>query len=145
MLPDLSAAAEDTAVIGLLGGVGALFLAMGGTTVYRVMALRSRGVRVPGRITGARISTSSEGGTSSAATFEFTTVEGRHVHTTQPVSSSSNRLRAGHAVTVAYDPGDPERAEVVEAVTQLAGGLAFAAAGAALLIGGAVALARLLG
>ncbi|MBV2366093.1 DUF3592 domain-containing protein [Streptomonospora nanhaiensis] len=120
-LPPLS----DLAGYGVLLASGALFAGVGGAMALRILRLRRGGVRVPGVVVGRAVSRDPGEAPSYAAVVEFTTREGRRLRVRQQVYSSSNRLRAGRRVTVAYDPRNPERADVVEAWSQLTGAVVF--------------------
>ncbi|PSK93738.1 uncharacterized protein DUF3592 [Murinocardiopsis flavida] len=135
MLAEISAFFQDTMFIWIPLILGSVFLTLGITTLRRVMALRSRGIRVPGRVTG---SSGMSGNNTRATTFEFTTADGRYVHTEQSVSTSPNLMRRGRQVTVAYDPDDPERAEIIESVSQIAGAVVFTVGGCVALLAAAV-------
>ncbi|MFC3995462.1 DUF3592 domain-containing protein [Nocardiopsis sediminis] len=121
-----------------------LALLLGGTFVYigvrelrTVTWLRRNGIRVPGTVTGRR--SGGNTGSTTAAVFEFDTADGRHVRTSQRVSTNFGMLRAGQAVTVAYDPDKPERAEIIEAKTTTAGAVVALLVGSIFSLAGIVA------
>ncbi|WP_158562755.1 DUF3592 domain-containing protein [Marinitenerispora sediminis] len=97
--------------------IGGALVCVGGRELRTIAWLRRHGIRVPGTVTGR----SGGGNGTSAMVFEFVTREGRHVRTRQRVSTNFGLLREGRRVTVAYDPEDPRRAEIVEARATTAG------------------------
>ncbi|MDA0563690.1 DUF3592 domain-containing protein [Streptomonospora sp. S1-112] len=126
----------------LLLGSGTAFTWVGGAMLRRILWLRSKGVRVPGAVVERAVDQDPGEAPTYAAVFHFTTREGRMMRVRQSVSSSSNRLRVGQRVTVAYDPRDPARADIVEAGSQLTGAVLFTVAGVASVVGGAVLVVR---
>ncbi|MFC4560842.1 DUF3592 domain-containing protein [Nocardiopsis mangrovi] len=104
----------------LLGGI---LVFVGVRELRTITWLRRHGVRVPGTVTGRRSGGGRNG--TSAAVFEFDTRDGRHIRTKQRISTNFGALRGGQAVTVAYDPDHPERAEIVEAKATLVGAVMF--------------------
>jgi hypothetical protein len=107
--------------------LGAVFAFVGGRELRTLAWLRRHGVRVPGVVTGRR----SGGGRSGTtmAVFAFTTLDGAEITTTQRMSVSFGGMRTGRRVTVAYDPENPRRAEILEASSQRIGAGVFLIAG----------------
>lgn len=94
-----------------LGAAGVLFLVVGLGFAARRVAFARRAVRVTGRITKVRTTTSSSPGEPdrSAGKFYFRTHEGRDV--SRPVNFGIGRpFGKGAEVPVVYDPADPTRA-----------------------------------
>lgn len=130
--------------------VGALFMVLfplffaclGAWLLYDVLRVRRTGVRVPGVVGGRRTLVHLRAGeqslgatSSSAARFSFRTLDGRDVEAVQRIRVTTNLMRTGRRVTVAYDPDRPERAEIIEAWSQVLGALLFLGVGTALLLG----------
>jgi len=116
----------------LVGGYGAWLL-------YDVLRIRGTGVRVPGVVGGHQVRIrvdvgDAQVGATSSAVFSFRTKDGRDVRTRQRIRVSTNLMRTGRRVTVAYDPADPERAEILEARSQVLGAALFTAVGGVLFV-----------
>ena len=96
-----------------LGVVGGLVLVVGLGLAARRFAFARRAVRVTGRITKVRTTTSASPGEPDRSTgrFYFRTLEGRDV--SRPVSFGIGRpFGKGDEVPVVYDPADPTRAYI---------------------------------
>lgn len=76
--------------------------------------------------------------------LRFQTAEGRGIETQLKFRTSHTRMRRGQRVTVAYDPADPHKAEVVESSGQIWASLLFAVLGAVFFPVGVYALYALL-
>lgn len=116
-------------------GVG-LLLALAGALVLRSNHRFTRGAaRAPGQITGVRWSAVGPQGDTTPTGFpelRFTLPDGRVVETVARAGTTTQTLQAGKAVTVLYDPADPQQAQI--------GAGAASMAGVALLVIGAIAV-----
>lgn len=135
---DESVSVDPHWIAALVGGGAACGFALRG--IYRSKAFASRAARASGIIVGAepvrRIS-SSRRRPVYAPVVRFADSSGREVEFTSDVAGSGIESRVGAAVTVVYDPDNPENARLDGAVSLYAGpaallviGLGFALLGA---------------
>lgn len=118
------------------------FAGLGAWLLYDVLRVRRDGVRVPGVVGGHRIHLRVRAGESgvgasatTAARFSFRTREGKDIEAVQRIRVTTNLMRTGRRVTVAYDPDNPARAEIIEARSQILGAALFLVVGLFLLAG----------
>ncbi|GAB3479979.1 DUF3592 domain-containing protein [Nocardiopsis coralliicola] len=113
-----------------LVGFPVLFAALGAALLYDVLRVRRTGIRVPGVVGGRNVRPGNGATTLASARFTFRTTEGQRVTARQRIYVSTNLMREGQRVTVAYDPRRPHRAEIIEARSQILGAALFIAVGA---------------
>lgn len=99
----------------VFAGIGAL-LFVAGLLIARAHRRFMRGAaRAPGQITGVRWSAVGPQGDTTMTGFpelRFTLPDGRVVETVSRAGTTLQTLQAGKAVTVHYDPADPQQAQV---------------------------------
>ncbi|MFE3459796.1 DUF3592 domain-containing protein [Nocardiopsis aegyptia] len=130
-------------ILGELAGYALLFLMLwllpllvawlGVKHLWRIARLRRTGTRVTGRVDAdfapRRLL---RGGGPTRAPFAFHTPDGVRVAARQRLTLGHNGLRGGQWVEIAYDPADPEDADIVTARSQICAATALVVAGAVL-------------
>ena len=115
---------------------GCLFMSIGGAVYYFTIYAVSDWVEVPGVVTtfSSNTSTDSDGFTTTyyCPWVEFTTASGATREVLVNDCSSPRAYEAGEAVTVIYNPADPEQVELKGGVREIVGniiGIGFAVVG----------------
>ncbi len=114
--------------------IGVLITILGVIWVATTASFLSRAARAPGVVSEMERSTSSEGGAVFYPVFTFTDGAGTAQTQRSSYGSSTYKLQSGDAVTVLYDPSDPEHARIDSFQTLWLGPLAITGFG--LLFGG---------
>jgi hypothetical protein len=96
---------------GLLA-MGIVFTLMGGVQLLRYRRFRSRTARVPGVVADLRHGVSAISGDLYCPVLEFMTRDGRHVRAPMRLGTKPALAQVGDQVTVAYNPLNPEEAEI---------------------------------
>jgi hypothetical protein len=92
---------------------GIVFILAGVAQLVKYCAFSHRAQRAPGVVIGMSETLTGRYGTSLYhPVLEFTTHEGRRVRTTMQVGSRPAPAQVGDQVIVAYDPHEPESAEI---------------------------------
>ncbi len=95
----------------LFSAVGVLFAGLGFHSYRSTRAFLARAHRVPGVVVDLSWSRSRNGGTYHPV-LRFQTLDGRTVQATSDVGSRPAPARPGQAVTVLYDPENPQEARL---------------------------------
>jgi hypothetical protein len=89
-----------------------VFTLMGGVQLLRYRRFCSRAARVPWVVADLRQGVSAISGDLYYPVLEFTTRDGRHVRAPMRLGTKPALAQVGDQVTVAYDPLNPEEAEI---------------------------------
>lgn len=92
--------------------VGLLLVTIGVFIWIRTRLFMSKAQEVKGTVTNMLSSFSSEGGTTYAPVFKFTTQQGQVVEVAEKTYSSPPQFQTGQIVDILYDPQDPGRARI---------------------------------
>ena len=101
----------------LFAGVGALLFAVGAFFLRAGRRFDRGAVRAPGQVVDVRwqtLGTAGGGGVNHVGypVLRFTLPDGRSVETVARTTTSADALQQGRAVTVLYDPADPQQARI---------------------------------
>jgi hypothetical protein len=92
--------------------MGIVFTLMGGVQLLRHRRFSSRAARAPGVVADLWYGVSAISGDLYYPVLEFTTRDGRHVRAPMRLGTKPALAQVGDQVTVAYDPLNPEEAEI---------------------------------
>jgi hypothetical protein len=96
----------------VFGLVGTIFLAVAFFTVRSELNYRKGAIRVPGIVVDLVPTRGSKGGTLYKPVFEFADLDDRMHRVTGSLASSPPSFERNEAVTVLYQPEDPEKAQI---------------------------------